>query len=236
MPQPETLAPAIYVSPPMKRVLVRFAILSLLAAMIAVPAVAQDKKDRKYATSEPTWQFAYRKVSGSSKSTIMNWNGTLNWDENGDTNELWLGKDGKVYRTTDKATLEAFDRIYAPMMDLNAQRGKFTDGYYEARSEFRSYERQAQRTDRQIDSLRRKLDDEKDEDDRRDLRSRIDDLQREKTNLERQRDEAAKKLEPATKKREEFYRRKEELHGKIYSQIEKLAEDAIAKGVAKRVN
>jgi hypothetical protein len=214
----------------MVKLLFRLALVAFVACVVAAaPAQKKDKSsyDLKY-------RYAFHRVGPDhSETDIMNWSGNINWDRHSHTDELWIGKNEKTYLITDKATLDAFEDDFGPLRAFNLQRDKYMSGYYEARGEQRSYDRQSRDVDRQISSLQRKRDRVKDNDQQKDIDEQISDLQKQKQDFDRQSADWAKKLEDATKKRQEFYDKREDIRADVYRKIDKLIDDAFAKGLTK---
>ncbi len=214
----------------MINLLSRLALIALVAC-VATMAPAQTKD--KPAKNDLKYRYAFRRIAPDHTETnIINWNGNINWDHHSNKDELWIGKDDKTYLITDKPTLDAFEKAFGPLRDFNLQRDKYMSGYYEARGNQRSLDRQSRGIDRQINSLQRKRD-HADQDGQKDIDDQIRDLQQQKDDYDKQSADWSKKLDAATKKRQEFYDKREDIRADVYKKIDKIIDDAFAKGLAK---
>jgi len=216
----------------MSRLLSRVAVVGLAVCfLVPTASLAQSGKKSNY---DLRYRYAYRRLGpNGSETDIMNWNGNINWDKHSKESELWIGKDSKTYLITDKSTMDAFEKAFGPLRDFNLQRGKYMDGYYEARGQQRSFDRQSRSLDRRINSLKEKRNRAKDDDARKDIDDQIQDLQKEKDDADRQAKDWSTKLDAETKKREEFYSKREDIRADVYKKIDKIVDDAFAKGLAK---
>jgi len=60
--------------------------------------------------------YAYRhEASGESEHMSVNWKGTVIWNSHPTTDVIWVQDKGKVYRITDKATLDAMQAATVPL-------------------------------------------------------------------------------------------------------------------------
>ncbi len=221
----------------MKTLFSRIALACLLSSMTVAIAGAQDKDKFKVLKVEPKYHYAYRHfLPDGNENMTENWDGSINWDTHPKRDELWIQTDNKTLLITDKAVLDKFDAAFKPLWDFNLRRPEFMNGYYEARGEQRGLQHSARNIDRQIANLQRQSDRARSDDERNEIKNRISDLQKEKDSMSSQQDAAAKKLDQETKKREEFYRQREVIRAKVYSQTDKLIDEALAKGLAQPGN
>src|SRR5579885_2511297 len=196
-----------------------------LAVFLAASALAPDSAVKP--AYELKYRYAYRHIAANDSDTITeNWNGNIEWNLHEKRDELWIGKDDKTYLITDAATLDAFRADFQPLWDFNLQRGKYMDGYYEARSEERSVSCQGRSFDRQISKLQAQRERASDESARKDIDDQISDLTKEKSDADKQAAEWSKKLDAATKKRQEFFDKKEALRAEVYRKIDQLIDEA----------
>lgn len=162
---------------------------------------------------------------------MMNWNGSINWDNHANQDELWVQKDGKTYLITDKPTLEAFQRAMQPLREAKSLKKGVKESYYTARNQQRDVARQDHSLSRQIDSLQRRLDRAKDDSDKADYERQIKDLQNQQSALSRQSQAADKQMDAAEKKRADYEKHLDEVRTKVYAQTDKLVDAALRKGL-----
>lgn len=217
----------------MKRALLRFALLGVLAGSLVPIAASQQSTG----TNLPKYNYALRRLTpDGSNYSYVNWNGNLNLNGAPTQDELLVEKDGKRYRITDKATLDQFEKYFEPIRKINDEKAKFMEEYGEAKGNHRAAERMGRSLDRRIQLAEEALDRARNDDERRERQQDLADLRKEKSSNDRELAEAAKRFEPLQKKREDFARRKEALRAKVYPQTDRLIEEAINKGLATRIN
>lgn len=210
----------------MKRGLLRISLLGLLVGAMTVAALAQQ--------TMPKYSYALRRLTKDGGNySYVNWNGNLNLNGAPKEDELLVGRDGKTWRITDKATLDAFEKYFEPIRKINDEKSKFMEEYGEAKGNYRSAERMSRSLERRISSAESAVDRARNEDERRERREDLDELRKQKEDTDREMEQASKRFEPLQQKREDFGRRKEALRAKIYPLTDRLIEDAISKGLAK---
>ena len=209
----------------------RIAFAGALSLCLLSTAFAQDKLGKP--KTEPKYRYILSRIKPDGQNNWMNWEGNVNWDRKITRDELWLRRDGKTYLVTDKQTMDEFQKAFAPKMEFDKQRSKYMDGYYEAKANAKSYGKQGKGIDRQIQSAERRLEKADSEQDRAEIRDEIKRLQEEKKSLEQQANDWSKKLETESRKRDEFYEKREALRSAAYKITDRVAEEAISKGIAK---